>query len=60
LVVRWLARFIALAKFVTGGQGISPKTHQHFIPGLVRRKQVLIKKIKKRNKKKGINNIASA
>jgi hypothetical protein len=45
---------------LTGGQEIASKIRQHFIPGLVRRKQVLIKKIKKRNKKKGINNIASA
>ena len=36
LVVRWLARFVALAKFLTVGQEISPKIHQHFIPGLVR------------------------
>jgi hypothetical protein len=35
LVVRWLVRLFALAKFVTGGQEIAPKIHQHFIPGLV-------------------------
>ena len=35
LVVRWLVRFVALAKRVTGGQEIAPKIHQHFIPGLV-------------------------
>jgi antitoxin component YwqK of YwqJK toxin-antitoxin module len=33
--VRGLVRFVALAKFLTGGQDLSPKTHQHFIPGLV-------------------------
>ena len=31
-MVRWLVRLIALAKFVTGGQEIAPKIHQHFIP----------------------------
>jgi hypothetical protein len=39
LVVRGLVKLIALAKFLTVGQEISPKTHQHFIPGLVVAKQ---------------------
>jgi hypothetical protein len=34
-VVRGLVKFIALAKFITGGHEIAPKIHQHFIPGLV-------------------------
>jgi hypothetical protein len=36
LVVRRLVKLIALAKFLTVGQEIAPKIHQHFIPGLVR------------------------
>ena len=35
LVVRGLVRFVALIMFVTGGQEIASKIHQHFIPGLV-------------------------
>ena len=35
LVVRVLVKLVALAKFVTGGQEIASKIHQHFIPGLV-------------------------
>jgi hypothetical protein len=31
--------FVALAKFLTGGQEIASKIHQHFIPGLVVAKQ---------------------
>jgi len=57
-VVRWLVKFIALAKFVTGGQEIASKIHQHFIPGLVKAQAGDNKKNK--NKKKGINRNASA
>ncbi len=35
MVVNWLFKCIALAKFVTGGQEIAPNIHQHFISGLV-------------------------